>query len=116
MSQLSDNLNTRRKQLGLTYERVWEELADYPWPEGVAPPSLAIVGHWFNGRRRPRKMEHLQGLCAVLRLSLDEAAAGAANEAITDVEQAVLTALRKMDSKDAEFLLASALHLAQKPK
>jgi hypothetical protein len=116
VSQLSDNLDSRRRELGWTYQRVWEELHDYPWPEGVKPPSLAIVGHWFNGRRRPRKMEHLQGLCAVLRLSIDDAVKGAATEAATGVEQALLVAIRKMDPKDAEFVLASALHLADKGK
>lgn len=61
-------------------------------------------------------MEHLQGLCAVLRLSIDDAVQGAANEAATGVEQALLEAIRKMDPKDAEFVLASALHLAQKKR
>ena len=49
MSRLSDNLNGRRLELELTYEKVWEKLQDYPWPPGIKPPSLAVVGHWFNG-------------------------------------------------------------------
>ncbi len=61
-------------------------------------------------------MEHLQGLCAVLRISIDDAVKGAANEADTGVAKALLTAIRNMDAKDAEFILASALHLSQKPR
>lgn len=61
-------------------------------------------------------MEHLQGLCAVLRISIDDAVKGVAHEAATGVEQALLTAIRNMDAKDAELILATALHLSKKPR
>lgn len=116
MSQLSDNLNARRLELGLTYEQVWEALLKYPWPAGVKKPSLAVVGHWFNGGRRPRKMEHLRGLCNVLGLTLDQAAGGQSEEARTDEEQAMLQAFRASSGADREYLLATAAVMAKRPK
>lgn len=118
MTRLNDNLNARRLELGLTYEQVHELLARYPWPVGVKPPSLAVVGHWFNGTRRPRNMEHLRGLCDVLEMTLDEAIKGAPNEAATGLEQALLDAVRDMEGADAEMILANAQRLrrrTQKP-
>ena len=116
MSQLSDNINARRLELGLTYEQVWEQLLSYQWPTGVKPPSLPVVGHWFNGGRRPRKMEHLRGLCDVLGLTLDQAAGGASDEAQTDEEQAILRAFRSVTEADREYLLATAAVMAKRPK
>lgn len=117
MSRLSENLNARRIELDLTYESVWEALQDYPWPPGIKPPSLSVVGHWFNGGRRPRKMEHLKGLCDVLGISIDAAAGAASKEARTDEEQVLLDAFRQMESgQDREMLLANALHLARRNK
>lgn len=116
MSQLSDNINARRLELGLTYEKVWEALLRYPWPDGIKPPSLAVVGHWFNGGRRPRKMEHLRGLCEVLGMTLDEAAGNATTEARTDEEQAWLEVLRQIKSgADRDYLIALGAQLAKKP-
>lgn len=116
MSQLSERINARRLELGLTYEEVYESLLVYPWPSGIKPPSLAVVGHWFNGGRRPRKMEHLVGLCEVLGLSLDAAAGKPALEARTDEEQALLDAFRKLNvGTDREYLLGMALQLSKRP-
>lgn len=106
VSRLSENLNARRLALGLTYEQVWEALQTWDWPEGVKPPSLSVVGHWFNGERRPRKLEHLQGLAAVLRMTLDEAASGAEVNANTAMEHAVLSGLRELSDADAQVVLA----------
>lgn len=106
MSRLSENLNKRRLALGLTYEQVWEELQARDWPEGVKPPSLPVVGHWFNGERRPRKVEHLQGLAAVLNMTLDEAVSGAEVNANTAMEHAVLSGLRELSDADAQVVLA----------
>ena len=114
MSQLSSNLNSRRLALNLTYEQVWDQLQAYPWSEGIKPPSLAVVGHWFNGERKPREMEHLQGLCKVLGVTIDQAASGAPAEALTATEQAVLETMRRLTPESAEFLLATALHMAGK--
>ena len=116
MSQLSRNINARRLELGLTYEQVYDALLKHPWPEGIDPPSLAVVGHWFNGRRRPRKMEHLVGLCEVLEMSLDEAAGKETTEARTDEEQSLLEAFRALNAGvDREYLLATALQMGKRP-
>ena len=112
--RLHDTLNARRKMRGLTYEEVHEKLLAYPWSHGVKPPSLAVVGHWFNGTRRPRYMEHLRALCEVLDLTLDEAVKGAPAEAKTGVEQAMLEALRSMSAAKAEALLAVAKGMEDK--
>lgn len=116
MSRLSDNINARRQELGLTYEQVWDALFKYEWPEGVKPPSVTVVGHWFNGRRRPRKMEHLRGLCDVLGMTLDQAAGGPTEEAQTDEEAALLSAFRAAAGADREYLLATAAMMAKRPK
>lgn len=116
MSLLSANINARRQELGLTYEQVWELLLAYPWPEGVKSPSLSVVGHWFNGERRPRKMEHLRGLCDVLGMTIDQAAGGSNEEARTDEEQAWLRAFREVERADREYLLATAAVMAKRPK
>ena len=114
MSRLSDNLNARRVQLGLTYEQVYNALQEYAWPEGVKPPSLAVVGHWFNGERRPRKVEHLMGLADVLNMTLDQAVKGAETHANTAMEHAVLSGLRDLSDADAQWVLASIEHLRRK--
>jgi transcriptional regulator with XRE-family HTH domain len=106
MMRLHETLNARRIELGLTYEQVQERLDRYPWPAGIAPPKLPTVGHWFNGTRRPRNMQHLRGLCDVLDLSIDEAVKGAPNEAQTGVEQRMLDLLRSISDADGEMLLA----------
>ena len=117
MSQLSTNINARRQELGLTYEQVWEALLKYPWPDGIKPPSLAVVGHWFNGGRRPREMAHLKGLCEVLGMTLDEAARGPSDEARTDEEQAWLRLFRELKSgEDREYLIGLGTQLANRPK
>lgn len=53
-------------------------------------------------------MVHLRGLCDVLEMTLDDAVKGAAAQAATGVEQALLEAIRKMPDADAEMLLAMA--------
>ena len=97
----------------MTYEQVFERLERYSWPAGVNPPSLAVVGHWFNGTRRPRNMQHLRGLCDVLDLTLDEAVKGSPQEAKTGTEQAMLEAMRRLGDEDAEMLLAMARRMVK---
>lgn len=53
-------------------------------------------------------MVHLRGLCDVLDMTLDDAVKGAAEQAATGVEQALLEAVRKLPDADAEMLLAMA--------
>lgn len=108
MRSFAKTINARRNKLVLTYEQVYERLQAIDWPVGTKPPSLPSVGHWFNGTRRPRNMEHLKGLCRVLEMSLDEAMGESSLEAITDVEQLMLKKLRKLNPASAELLLALA--------
>lgn len=116
MKRLHEILNARRVEKEWTYDQVHERLERYPWPDGVSPPSLSVVGHWFNGTRRPRKMDHLRGLLDVLDLSLDEAVKGAPAEAKTGLEQAVLDGLREMPDDLQETVLALIKQLKGKGK
>lgn len=113
MMRLHETINARRNEKGWTYEQVHELLERYPWPVGVKAPSLSVVGHWFNGTRRPRNMEHLRGLCEVLELSLDEAVKGAPGEAKTAVEQRMLEVMRGLNDVDQEMLLAMASRMGK---
>jgi len=62
-------------------------------------------------------MEHLQGLCEVLGLTIDEAAKGATKEARTDEEQAWLDAMRAVPAGvDREYLLGLAAQMASRPR
>ena len=61
-------------------------------------------------------MEHLRGLCAVLEMTIDEAAGAGSVETRTDEEQVLMNAARSMSDVDRGFLLATAVHLAQKAK
>ena len=114
MTRLNEMLNARRLLKGWTYEQVHERLERYPWPRGVSAPSLAVVGHWFNGTRRPRSMDHLRGLCDILDMSLDEAVKGAPAEAQTGAEQRMLDAMRTLGDADIEMLLAMAARMEKK--
>jgi hypothetical protein len=105
MMRLHDILDARRKELGWTYEDVHERLLAYAWPPGVKPPGLPTVGHWFNGTRRPRNMQHLAALTAVLELSLDAAVKGAPAEAKTAEEQVLLDLFRGMTDVDRQMWL-----------
>jgi transcriptional regulator with XRE-family HTH domain len=106
MTRLHDILNASRNRLGLTYEQVHERLEAYPWPEGVSKPSLPVVGHWLNGTRRPRNMEHLKALCRVLEVSLDDAVQGRPAEVKTAEEQVMLDLFREAGNQGRELLLA----------
>lgn len=101
-------LNARRKALGLTYEDVHKALNRLAWSGDAKAPSLAVVGHWLNGTRRPRNMDHLRALCAVLDLSIDEATGGQPHTAATASEQLMLEAIRKLDEPSIQLLLAMA--------
>lgn len=114
MMRLDEILNARRIEQGLTYEQVHERLERYPWPPTAKAPSLAVVGHWFNGTRRPRKMEHLKALCDVLDVSLDEAVSGSPAQAVTAVEQVLLHEFRKLSPRAQENLIALMAALEKK--
>lgn len=109
--RLHDILRARAVELGLTNEQVLERLERYSWPDGIKPPKLATVGHWLNGTRRPRKMEHLRAMCEVLDLSLDDAVKGSPKEAKTATQQLMLESMESMSDADAEILLAMAMRM-----
>ena len=108
MRMLHKTLNARRKDLKLTYEDVHAALLRRMHAGEVKPPSLAVIGHWFNGTRRPRNMEHLRALCGVLDLTLDEATGGAPHTAATASEQMLLDETRHLDESSVQLLLAMA--------
>lgn len=108
MKKLHEILNAGRIAKELTYEGLHERLAAYAWPSGTKAPSLSVVGHWLNGTRRPRDMEHLRALCRVLDVTLDEAIKGAPAEAKTGEEQAMLDLFRSTGDRERELLLAMA--------
>lgn len=98
-------INSRRLEKGLTVEQVYDLILRYRWQPGVRPPALPSVGHWFNGTRRPRNMDHMRALCNALDMSLDEAMGQSPKEAQTDMEQRMLSILRDLDPAQAEALL-----------
>lgn len=104
MSTFHDRINARREALQLTYEGVHQRLLEWEWPEGTASPALPTVGHWFNGTRRPRDMEHMRALCAVLDMRIDEAVNGVA-VATNSVEDTMVAMLRDMPDNDQELAL-----------
>lgn len=96
MGEFDARINARRQALGLTYQQVHEALERRTWSPESGPPSLPVVGHWFNGRRRPRKHEHLAALCDVLQLSLDDVVGGAGPR-LAPEERALLDGYRSLD-------------------
>lgn len=107
VQSLHQTINARRIEKGLTVEQVYDLMLRYRWQPGVRPPALPTVGHWFNGTRRPRNMEHLKALCQALDLTVDEAIGSASLEAQTAVEQRMLSILRDLEPAQAEALLVT---------
>lgn len=116
LKPLHQTLRGRLALSGKTYKDVHAALELRPYSIGVLPPSLAVVGHWLNGTRRPRNMEHLRALCDVVGVSLDEATGGMPQEAVTAVEQRLLQLTRQLDDLDAEMLLGIAERMSQREK
>lgn len=106
MRQFHEIIDQRRQDLGLTVEDVFERLDHYAWPRGTKAPALASVGHWFNGtRKRPRDMNHVRAICAVLDLEIGEAFGEDSVQAQTDVEQVMLKKMRKLSPEDQEIAM-----------
>lgn len=113
MSTFHDRINARREALQLTYESVHHRLLEWDWPDGSAAPALPTVGHWFNGTRRPRDMEHLKALCAVLDMQIDAAVKGVA-VATSRVEATMVAMLRDLPDNDQELALTLVAALKNK--
>lgn len=106
MRQSHEILDARRRSLGLTYEDVHEKLEEYAHRHGIKVPAIATVGHWFNGTRRPRGMEHLKALCDVLGLSVDEVVGQRPIQAQTDLQQVILSGLNELDEEQQQLVAA----------
>jgi hypothetical protein len=104
-----------RKDRGWTNEELHEALERYPWPPDVQPPALATVGHWCNGTRRPRNMEHLIAMCVTLGLSLDDVIVQNEDEAKTAVEQRIIRGVRELSPEWQEYVLAT-VEMAKKQR
>lgn len=111
MRRFHETINLRRIELKLTYEDVLAKLSELAWPPHVDPPSLPTVGHWFNGTRRPRDMEHLKALCDVLQMSIDEAVRGEPAKTVTAEERVMLDIMRDLGTDEAQSLLGIAAAL-----
>lgn len=101
MSIFSENLTARRAVLGLSVPDVTAALQRKGYE--VAYPTVAA---WFNGGRRPRSMEHLKALCAVLETTISEMAGEDPQFAQNDFESALLNESRGLAAEQREALLA----------
>lgn len=101
MSILSQNLTTKREQLGLTVGAVVKELQRRGL---VVGESTAYA--WFNGGRKPRDMEHLKALCEVLQTSISEMAGEDPDFAQNAFESTLLSESRSLGDEQKEALLA----------
>ena len=101
MRTLHENLDNRRLSLGLTIAQVHARLSVRGFSFN---PST--VGHWFTGRGKPRKMEHLKALCEVLETSISEMAGEDPEFAQNGFESALLSEIRKMSPAQREAMLA----------
>ena len=101
MRTLHENLEARRKELGMTISQVHAKLA----LKGVNV-SASAVGHWFNGRGKPREMEHLKALCEVLESSISVMAGEDPEFARNGFESTLLKESRNMNPALREAVLA----------
>lgn len=101
MRTLHENLEARRKELGMTIAKVHAKLA----LKGVNL-SASTVGHWFNGRGKPREMDHLKALCEVLETSISEMAGEDPEFARNGFESTLLKEIRNMRQAQREAMLA----------
>jgi transcriptional regulator with XRE-family HTH domain len=110
MSQLSDNLTSRRKQLGLEVADVHEALS-----RAGFDLAYSTVAGWLNGNRGVRKMEHLKALCAVLQTDLNTLAGDEVEVAEGKVESSVVREMRDLDPVQREAVLALVRSMKRRP-
>jgi transcriptional regulator with XRE-family HTH domain len=103
MSQLSDNLTSRREELKLSVPKVHAALNRLGYDV-----AASTVAGWFNGSRGVRKMEHLKALCVVLQSDLNTLAGDEVEIAEGKVEAAVVRELRDLTPAQREAILALA--------
>lgn len=102
MTQLSDNLTTRRKTLGLSVPKVHETLNRLGYDVG-----FSTVAGWFNGSRGIRDMEHLKALCVVLQTDLNTLGGSEIAVAEGKVEVAIVRELEGLLPMQREAILAT---------
>lgn len=101
MSQLSDNLTSRRNALGMSVPEVHAALSRLGYDF-----AFSTVASWFNGNRGVRKMEHLKALCAVLQTDLNTLGGDEIEIAEGQVEATILRELRNVSPAQREAVLA----------
>jgi transcriptional regulator with XRE-family HTH domain len=101
MSQISLNLTSRRKELGLTVEAVQSLLER----AGVHVAYSTVAG-WFNGSRGVRNVRHLRALCDVLQTDVNQITGDDIEIAEGKVEVAIARELRDLDPAQREIVLA----------
>lgn len=101
MSELSDNLTSRRVALDLSVPQVVAAL-------GLRGLTVAYstVAAWFNGNRKPQKMDHLKLLCEVLQTSISEMAGEDPEFAQNSFESVLLKESRDLPPAQREAVLA----------
>ncbi len=101
MSQLSDNLTSRRISLGMSVPDVHAALNRLGYDL-----AFSTVASWFNGNRRVRKMEHLKALCVVLQTDLNTLAGDEIEIADGRLESTIVRELREISPAQREAVLA----------
>lgn len=101
MSQLSDNLTSRREELKMKVPDVHAALNRL----GIDVAPSTVFG-WFNGSRSVRNMDHLKALCAVLQSDLNTLAGDEIEIAEGKVETSVVRELRELSPTQREAVLA----------
>jgi transcriptional regulator with XRE-family HTH domain len=101
MRTLHENLELRKRELRLTIGQIHAKLALL----GVNV-SPSAVGHWFNGRGKPRDMDHLKALCEVLETSISVMAGEDPEFARNGFESTLLKESRNMNPAMREAVLA----------
>ena len=101
MSALSDNLSKRRAELKLSVPDVTASLQR----KGIEV-AYSTVAAWFNGGRKPKDMEHLKALCAILDTSISEMAGEDPEFAQNAFEAKLLEETRGLDPVQREAIMA----------
>lgn len=108
MSQFTDNLTARRKQLGLEVEEVAAELNR----RGINVAYSTVAG-WLNGSRGSRwDVNELQGLLKVLQTDLDSMA-GHAELVEAPVPAITAVEMQKLSAEQQQAILAMVKTMTQ---
>lgn len=110
MRQLNEKLDDLRRGKGYTYEDVHARLEE----RGIHV-TPAAVGHWFNGKRKPRSMKNLIALCEVLDTTLANILDDEIEIADNAAEKMILKKFRAMSQDQRSALLALAATIAPAP-